>query len=190
MKTVAIVGTFDTKGEEFAYLKQRFEDLGFETLTIHCGVFDPVFIPSIQNTEVAQAIDIDLSVVAERRDRALATETMTNGMIALLPRLYEEGRFDGVISMGGSGGTAIATAGMRALPIGVPKIMVSTMASGDTSPYVGASDIIMMPSIVDVAGINSFSAIIYNNAVAAMAGMLSHEHPEHKDARPDRKSVV
>ncbi len=184
MKTVAIVGTFDTKGEEFAYLKQRFEDLGFETLTIHCGVFDPVFIPSIQNTEVAQAIDIDLSVVAERRDRALATETMTNGMIALLPRLYEEGRFDGVISMGGSGGTAIATAGMRALPIGVPKIMVSTMASGDTSPYVGASDIIMMPSIVDVAGINSFSAIIYNNAVAAMAGMLSHEHPEHKDARP------
>ncbi|MDO4850900.1 MAG: Tm-1-like ATP-binding domain-containing protein [Actinomycetota bacterium] len=184
MKTVAIVGTFDTKGEEFAYLKQRFEDLGFETLTIHCGVFDPVFIPSIQNTEVAQAIDIDLSVVAERRDRALATETMTNGMVALLPRLYEEGRFDGVISMGGSGGTAIATAGMRALPIGVPKIMVSTMASGDTSPYVGASDIIMMPSIVDVAGINSFSAIIYNNAVAAMAGMLSHEHPEHKDARP------
>ena len=183
-KTVAIVGTFDTKGDEFAYVKERFEELGFETLTIHAGVFDPKFVPNISNAEVAKEIDIDLSVVAERKDRAIATETMTNGVKALLPRLYREGRFDGVISMGGSGGTTIASAGMRELPIGVPKIMVSTMASGDVSPYIGASDLIMMPSIVDVAGINSFSQIIYDNAVAAMAGMLEHKHDisgiEHK----------
>jgi len=184
LKTVAIVGTFDTKGEEFAYVKKRFEELGFETLTIHCGVFDPRFIPNVTNAEVAAEIDIDLSVVAERKDRALATETMTDGIAALLPRLYQEGRFDGVISMGGSGGTTIATAGMRQLPIGVPKIMVSTMASGDTSPYVGAADIMMLPSIVDVAGINSFSSIIYDNAVAAMAGMLEHHRPPMEDTRP------
>lgn len=166
MKTVAIIGTFDTKGEEFAYVKTRFEELGINTITIHCGVFDPQTMPDITNTEVAAAVDIEMSTIAEKKDRAFATETMTRGVEKLLPTLYANGRFDGVFSMGGSGGTSIATAGMRKLPVGVPKVMVSTMASGDTSPYVGASDIAMFPSIVDVAGINSFSAAIFNNAVA------------------------
>ena len=109
---------------------------------------------------------------------------MTRGVEKLLPTLYANGRFDGVFSMGGSGGTTIATAGMRKLPIGVPKVMVSTMASGDTSPYIGASDIAMFPSIVDVAGINSFSATIFNNAIAAMTGMLEHVAPKHEDNKP------
>ena len=184
MKTVAIIGTFDTKGEEFAYVKQRFEALGVNTLTIHCGVFDPQTMPDIPNSEVTAAVDIDLSVVVEKKDRAFATETMTRGVAKLLPNLYANGRFDGVFSMGGSGGTTIATAGMRELPIGVPKVMVSTMASGDTSPYIGASDIAMFPSIVDVAGVNSFSATIFNNAVAAMTGMLEHEAPKVEDHKP------
>ncbi len=184
MKTVAIIGTFDTKGEEFAYVKARFEELGLKTLTIHCGVFDPQTAPDVSNTEVAAAIDIDMSVIVEKKDRAFATETMTRGLEKLLPNLYANGRFDGVFSMGGSGGTTIATAGMRKLPIGVPKVMVSTMASGDTFPYIGASDIAMFPSIVDVAGVNSFSATIFNNAVAAMAGMLEHEAPRREDHRP------
>ena len=184
MKTVAIVGTFDTKGDEFEYVKNRFEELGFSTLTIHAGVFEPKFTPSISNAEVAKATGADISVVADRKDRALATETMTNGVKALLPRLYEEGRFDGVFSMGGSGGTTIASAGMQAIPVGVPKLIVSTMASGDVSPYVGASDIVMMPSIVDVAGINSFSQMIFDNAVAAMAGMLEHPHVASEDHKP------
>ena len=184
MKTVAIIGTFDTKGEEFAYVASRFKELGVNTLTIHCGVFDPQTMPDVPNTEVTAAIDIDLSVVVEKKDRAFATETMTRGVEKLLPSLYANGRFDGVFSMGGSGGTTIATAGMRKLPIGVPKVMVSTMASGDTSPYIGASDIAMFPSIVDVAGINSFSATIFDNAVSAMVGMLEHPHPEVTDERP------
>lgn len=184
VKTVAIVGTFDTKGEEFAYVKARFEELGVNTLTIHCGVFDPLTMPDVPNSEVAAAVDIEMSTVAEKKDRAFATETMTCGIEKLLPSLYANGRFDGVFSMGGSGGTTIATAGMRALPIGVPKVMVSTMASGDTSPYIGASDIAMFPSIVDVAGINSFSTTIFNNAIAAMVGMLEHEAPAHEDAKP------
>ena len=184
MKTVAIIGTFDTKGEEFAYVKRRFEELGVSTLTIHCGVFDPQTTPDVTNEEVAAAIDVEMSVVVEKKDRAFATETMTRGVEKILPGLYANGRFDGVFSMGGSGGTTIATAGMRALPIGVPKVMVSTMASGDTSPYVGASDIAMFPSIVDVAGINSFSSTIFDNAVAAMVGMLEHPHVEMEDNKP------
>lgn len=183
-KTVAIVGTFDTKGEEFQYVKERFEELGINTLTIHCGVFDPTYAPDISNEEVTKAVDIELSTIVEKKDRALATQTMTDGIKQLLPALYENGRFQGVFSMGGSGGTSIATAGMQQLPIGVPKIMVSTMASGDTTPYVGASDINMFPSIVDVSGINSFSATIYNNAIHAMVGMLSYDVPEIESARP------
>ena len=186
-KTVALVGTFDTKGEEFAYVRSRFEELGVGVLAIHCGVFDPLTKPDITNAEVAAAIDIDLSVVVEKKDRALATETMTRGIEKLLPSLYANGRFDGVFSMGGSGGTTIATAGMRKLPVGVPKLMVSTMASGDTSPYVGASDIAMFPSIVDVSGINSFSRTIFNNAVNAMVGMLEHAVPA---AAHDDKPLV
>lgn len=184
MKTVAIIGTFDTKGEEFAYVKARFEELGCKTLTIHCGVFDPQTAPDVTNAEVAAAIDIEMSTLVEKKDRALATETMTRGIEKLLPTLYANGRFDGVFSMGGSGGTSIATAGMRKLPIGVPKVMVSTMASGDTSPYVGASDIAMFPSIVDVAGINGFSSTIFNNAVAALVGMLEHAAPKAEGGKP------
>lgn len=115
MKTVAIIGTFDTKGEEFAYVKTRFEELGINTITIHCGVFDPQTMPDVTNTEVAAAVDIEMSTIAEKKDRAFATETMTRGVEKLLPTLYAKGRFDGVFSMGGSGGTAIATAGMRKL---------------------------------------------------------------------------
>ena len=116
MKTVAIIGTFDTKGEEFAYVKTRFKELGINTITIHCGVFDPQTMPDVTNTEVAAAVDIEMSTIAEKKDRAFATETMTRGVEKLLPTLYANGRFDGVFSMGGSGGTAIATAGMaRAL---------------------------------------------------------------------------
>ncbi len=183
-KTVAIVGTFDTKGEEFKYVKERFEELGVSTLTIHCGVFDPTYAPDVSNEEVTKAVDIELSTIVEKKDRALATQTMTDGIKRLLPALYANGRFQGVFSMGGSGGTSIATAGMQQLPIGVPKIMVSTMASGDTTPYVGASDINMFPSIVDVSGINSFSATIYNNAIHAMVGMLSYDVPQIASARP------
>ncbi|MGN0046768.1 MAG: Tm-1-like ATP-binding domain-containing protein [Eggerthellaceae bacterium] len=184
MSTVAIVGTFDTKGDEFAYVKFRFEALGVSTLTIHVGVFDPTFTPDVSNAEVAKAAGADIAEIVEKKDRALGTKTMSEGIATLLPQLYEEGKFDGVISLGGSGGTSIATAAMQKLPIGVPKIMVSTMASGDTSPYVGASDICMFPSIVDVSGINSFSTVIYNNAVAAMTGMLNTPKPEAVESKP------
>ena len=184
MKTVAILGTLDSKGAEFAFVREIIEGLGLKTLMIHTGVFEPTVPADISNSEVAAAAGYDIQEIAERKDRAYATEALTKGMEILLPKLYNEGLFHGVISFGGSGGTTLATAGMRALPIGVPKVMVSTIAGGDVSVYTGSSDIFMYPSIVDVAGINSISYKIFVNAAHAIAGMVRFETPEKKSDKP------
>ncbi|MDO4975651.1 MAG: Tm-1-like ATP-binding domain-containing protein [Eubacteriales bacterium] len=173
MKTIAIAGTFDSKGTEFLYVKNLVQELGIQPFMIHTGVFTPDFEPDVSNKEVAAAAGYDIEEIVAKRDRALGTEALSKGMEILVPQLYAEGKFDGIISFGGSGGTSLVTPAMRALPIGVPKIMVSTMASGDVERYVGTSDIIMMPSIVDVAGINKISKTIFKNAVLAIAGMVS-----------------
>lgn len=184
VKTIAIPGTFDSKGTEFLYVKSVIESLGLNTLTIHCGVFEPAFTPDVSNTEVADAAGIDIHDIAVRKDRAAGTEALAKGMEVMIPKLYAEGKFDGILSFGGTGGTSIVTAGMRGLPIGVPKLMVSTVASGNTEPYVGTSDIIMFPSIVDVSGLNSFSTKIFTNAVHAMAGMVEFESSPPQDKKP------
>ena len=187
MKTIAIAGTFDTKGTEYAYVKSLVEELGLQTFTIHTGVFEPVFTPDVSNAEVAAAAGYDINQIVERKDRALATEALSKGMETLVPKLYEEGKFDGILSFGGSVGTSMVTPAMRALPIGVPKVMVSTMASGNVEQYVGTSDIVMMPSIVDVAGLNKISKTIFKNAVMAIAGMVSMKDqfkPETEEAKP------
>ncbi len=173
MNTIAIAGTFDTKGAEFLYVKNLVEELGLNPFMIHTGVFDPSFTVDVTNEEVASAAGYDIKKIVERKDRAMATEALSKGMEILVPKLYEQGKFDGIISFGGSGGTSLVTPAMRALPIGVPKVMVSTMASGNVAQYVGTSDIIMMPSIVDVAGLNKVSKMIFINAVLAIAGMVS-----------------
>ena len=178
MKTVAIIGTFDSKGKEFLYLKDAFEKMGLQTLTIHAGAFDPYFEPDVSNTEVTAEAGEDIQSIVKKKDRGLATAALSKGMEIILPKLYKQGKFDGVISLGGSGGTSIATPAMQKIPIGVPKIMVSTVAVGNSKQYVGTSDIIMMPSIVDVAGLNSISMTIFDNAISAMAGMLMMK-PEH-----------
>lgn len=175
MKTVAIVGTFDSKGKEFLYLKELFTEIGLNTLTLHTGTFEPAFVPDVSNEEIAAEAGENLRELVARKDRARATAAMAKGTEKIVLRLYQEGKFQGIISLGGSGGTSIITPAMRALPIGVPKIVVSTMASGNTEQYVGTSDVILMPSIVDVAGLNSISTRIFSNAVFAMAGMLEHE---------------
>lgn len=184
LKTVALIGTFDTKGEEYSYIKKQIEKLGLNVLTIHVGVFEPAFKPDISNQQVAEEAGTDIRSLAERKDRAHATEVLSRGMEKLVPKLYEQGRFDGVLSFGGTGGTSLVAPGMRALPIGVPKIIVSTVASGDTSPYIGTSDLILIPSIVDVAGLNKISVQIFNNAVLAMAGMLKFETEPFTSDKP------
>ncbi len=184
MKTVALVGTFDSKGVEYAYVKKILEDLGVKVLTIHMGVFEPMFPPDVSNVDVAKAVGVDINEVVAKRDRAWATEVLSKGMEKLIPQLYRQGKFDGILAFGGSGGTSIATPAMRALPIGVPKLMVSTVASGNTSQYVGTSDIIMMPSVVDVAGLNSISTKIFTNAAFAIAGMVSFENKTVIEKKP------
>ena len=184
MKTVAIIGTFDTKGREFMYVKNLIEEAGLRTLCIHSGVFDPQFDPDVSNTEIAAAVGVELSALAARRDRAEAMEVMSRGVEKLVPRLYAQGRFDGVLSIGGSGGTSLATPAMRALPIGVPKIMVSTVASGNVSQYVGTSDIIMVPSVVDAEGLNEISKRIFTNAGNALVGMVKNFKEIPKDGKP------
>lgn len=184
LKTIAVTGTFDSKGKEFLYIKELIEALGLKTYTIHSGVFEPLFAPDVSNTEVAAAAGFQLNELAEKKDRALATEALSKGMEKLIPALFQEGKFDGIISLGGSGGTSLAAPAMRALPIGVPKVMVSTMASGNTSQYVGTSDIIMIPSVVDVSGLNSISTTIFQNAVHAIAGMVNGSRNKPEEERP------
>ncbi|WP_342549825.1 Tm-1-like ATP-binding domain-containing protein [Paenibacillus sp. FSL P2-0089] len=186
MKTIAIAGTFDTKGEEYLYIKQLAEELGLRALMIHTGVFEPAFQPDVSNREVASAAGVELDELAAKKDRALATEVLSKGLEKLVPRLYQEGKFDGIISFGGTGGTSLVAPAMRALPIGVPKVLVSTVASGNTAPYVGTSDIMMIPSVVDVSGLNSISTRIFSNAMFAIAGMLLFE----ADYEPEKKPLV
>lgn len=174
-KTIAIMGTFDTKGKEFEYVKGLIEDCGLGTLMIHVGTFESQIKVDVDNAEVAKAVGADLKSLQEANDRAAAMKTISDGIKILLPQLFEEGKFDGVFSMGGSGGTSLATGAMQLLPVGVPKVMVSTMASGDVGRFVGSSDILMIPSIVDVDGINRISKTIYTNAAHAIVGMVKME---------------
>jgi uncharacterized protein (UPF0261 family) len=181
-KTIALLGALDTKGAEYGFVKRCIEQRGHRTLVIDVGVLAPSAIsPDVMREEVARAAGADLAALCAQRDRGEAVAVMSRGAVALLPRLYAEHRFDGVLAMGGSGGTSVACAAMRALPLGVPKVMVSTVASGDVSAYVGVTDIVMMPSIVDVAGINRISREVFARAAGAICGMVETEIPRGQD---------
>lgn len=184
MKTVAVLGTFDTKGKELKFIKECIEEHGLKTLCINTGVFEPVVEPDISSAEVAAAVGADINAIVEKRDRATATEVLAKGTEKLIPQLYAEGKFDGIISIGGSGGTSLATPAMRQLPLGVPKVMVSTMASGDVSPYVGTSDIVMIPSVVDAEGLNDISKVIFSNGANAVVGMVQNRKKIESDGKP------
>ena len=184
MKTIAIIGTLDTKGREFGFIKKLVEDRGLNTFCLNTGVFDPLFEADVSNTEIAAAVGADLAAIVEARDRATATDVMSRGLKEILPKLYAEGKFDAVISAGGSGGTSMAAPAMRALPIGVPKMIISTMASGNVSQYVDTSDLIMVPSIVDVEGLNDISKKIFTNAVNALCGMVSYPSEVVSEGKP------
>jgi uncharacterized protein (UPF0261 family) len=179
MPIVALLGTFDTKGREYAFLRDRLLEQGVETLLIDAGIDRPVGVePDIPRDEVAAAGGADVAQLADARDRGAAVDAMARGAAAVVARLHCEGRLDAIVGLGGSGGSAIATTAMRTLPVGVPKLMVSTLASGDTRPYVGAVDVTMMYSVVDISGVNSVSARIMTNAAAAIAGMAAATPPE------------
>jgi uncharacterized protein (UPF0261 family) len=184
MSTIAILGTMDTKGEEHGFVADLIRKRNHKTLVIDVGTLgEPLLEPDITREDVAEEAGIDLAALAARRDRGEAVRAMSQGAPIVLSRLIQEGKIDGVISLGGGGGTAIATAAMRALPVGFPKLMVSTLASGNTAQYVGVKDIVMFPSIVDVSGINRISRQILTRAAGAICGMVEAK-PEAGDEKP------
>ncbi|MDK2854887.1 MAG: hypothetical protein PWQ86_100 [Bacillota bacterium] len=185
MPTVVVLGTMDTKGRELGYVRDVIRAQGVDALLVDMGVLEPPAVtPDITREEVAEAAGIDLEALAAKRDRGEAVAAMTRAAAVIARKLYEEGRLDGIISLGGSAGTTIGTSAMQALPVGVPKVMVSTLASGDTRPYVGTKDITMMYSVVDIAGLNRLSRRILGNAARAIAGMVKAEKDEAADDKP------
>jgi uncharacterized protein (UPF0261 family) len=172
-RTVVLLGTLDTKGAEYAFLRERLLEHGVDVLLVDAGVNEPSIVPDIPRTELASGVEFG--------DRGAAVTAMAEGAERVVVQLYADGRLDGILALGGSGGSSIATRAMRALPVGVPKLMVSTLASGDTRPYVGAVDVTMMYSVVDISGVNRVSARIMANAAGAIAGMVGAGVPQLAD---------
>jgi uncharacterized protein (UPF0261 family) len=184
-RTVLLLGTLDTKGDELAFLRERLRDAGVGVLLADVGTLEPATVEAdFTREQVGAEAGVDVEALRAAGDRGAAIAGMADAAAALARRLYDEGRIHGVLSAGGSGNTAIATAAMQALPVGVPKLMVSTMAAGDTSDYVGGVAVTMMASVTDVAGLNSISARILANAAGAMAGMVNAPAPRVEDGRP------
>jgi uncharacterized protein (UPF0261 family) len=178
-KTVVMVGALDTKGEEFAFVQALLKKKRVKTIVVDFGVLgEPAFEPDISRGTVAAAGggDLERFRFGEHKDEAM--KAMADGLATVVRQLYDAGKLDGILSMGGSGGTSIATNAMRTLPVGVPKLMLSTVGGGDVSAYAGPKDITFMPSIVDVAGFNRISRTIYTNAAGAIAGMVSMTTPK------------
>jgi uncharacterized protein (UPF0261 family) len=176
MATVALLGTLDTKVEEYTWLKDRLSELGVGVLFIDVGSFSNSQLADVGSDEVIAAAGADAAGLRERRDRGEMMTVMGRGAAAVARELAAAGRIHGILAVGGSGGSSVAAPAMQALPVGFPKLLVSTMASGDVKPYVGEVDTTLTYSVVDVAGINSISAMVLGNAAAAIAGMAkAHE---------------
>lgn len=181
-KTIALLGSLDTKGKEYAFVKQQVEGRGLQTLLIDVGVLEaPAVEPDVTREEVAAAAGADVAALAQRKDRGEAVAAMGRGAEVVLSRLQREGCIDGVIALGGTGGTSVACQAMRALPVGFPKVMVSTVAGSDVTAYVGVKDIVMIPSIVDISGINQISRTVLARAAGAVCGMAEAEIPQAED---------
>lgn len=168
MATVVLVGTLDTKGAEYAWLRERVRELGCDVVLVDAGVGTAQVEADVPAGHVARAGGASIDALRDAGDRGAAVTAMGMGAAAVLAELE---RVDAVLAVGGSGGSSIAARAVRDLPIGLPKLIVSTMASGDVTPYVGAKDVTMMYSVVDIAGLNRVSRLILGNAAAAAAGM-------------------
>ncbi|MDR0959263.1 MAG: Tm-1-like ATP-binding domain-containing protein [Propionibacteriaceae bacterium] len=190
MTTIALLGTLDTKGEEYGWLHAQFREAGADVLMIDVGPFSSSPLADVTSDEVITAAGVDPVGLRERRDRGEAMGVMGQGAAIILRRLAGAGEIDGFLAIGGSGGSSVAAPSMQALPVGFPKVLVSTMASGDVSPYVGETDVTMMYSVVDVAGINSVSQAILGNAAAAILGMARAYERRRAEALQEVKPVV
>jgi uncharacterized protein (UPF0261 family) len=177
MATVVLVGTLDTKGTEYAWVRDRIQAAGCATVLVDTGILGiPLAVADVTREDVARAAGTTITALGGAGDRGVAIAVMARGAAEIVGRLYAEGRLDAILGLGGSGGAMIATQAMQSLPVGVPKLMVSTLAAGDTRPYIGASDIGMLYPVVDIAGLNRISEHILSNAAAAIAAMAQAQH--------------
>jgi uncharacterized protein (UPF0261 family) len=182
MKTVLLIGTLDTKGTEYGFVRELIEARGVRPLVMDLGTIgEAPFTADISAEDVARRGGSSLGSIRERSDRGEAVNIMLAGARALTRELHDAGRFDGVLGLGGGGGSAMISAAMRELPVGVPKLLVSTMASGNTAPYVDVKDLTMMYSVVDIAGLNPLSRRILANAAGAIVGMVTQDRPVARD---------
>ncbi|MFB8275131.1 Tm-1-like ATP-binding domain-containing protein [Nocardia colli] len=188
-----LLGTLDTKGEEYAYVRDLIVEGGVDVVLVDVGVLGTASLAAdVDASTVAAAAGADLAELRQRRDRGAALDAMAAGARAVALDLHARGRLSGVLALGGSGGSSIAAKVMQALPVGLPKLLVSTMAGGDVSPYVGTADVTLMYSVVDVAGINSISRQVLGNAAAAIAGMAGgyERRRSNHDAAQDKPLVA
>jgi len=185
-KTICIIGAFDTKGEDHAFLRQELIKLGHDVLTINIGVLGTttLFPVDFEASDVLKSVSLDLNQIRAHGDKGAAMKAFDQGAPQLVRQLYQQDKFEAIIGMGGSGGSAIIASAMRSLPIGVPKVLVSTVASGDVSFYVRGKDITIIPSIVDVSGLNRISRLIYARAAGAVSGMVKNAPPLSDEDRP------
>lgn len=189
---VYLLGTLDTKGTEVGYLRNRLSELGVATIVMDTGCLgEPTLAADISRESVFAAAGQSLAELRRQNDRGQAVTHAAAGACNLIAAAYAKGDVDGVMGLGGSAGTTIGTSAMRSLPLGVPKLMVSTLASGQTRPYVGGKDILMLNAVVDIAGINRISQPILDNAACAMAGMVKFRRTEQKkDGQQDRPLIA
>ena len=167
MKRIYVVGTADTKGDELAFLADAVAGTGIAALRVDIGTRQPTVRVDIAAAEIAGHHPEGAAAVLGGDDRGAAVAAMSEAFARFI-RTRDD--IAGIVGVGGGGGTAVITAGMRGLPLGLPKIMVSTLASGDVAPYVDVSDIVMMPSVTDMAGLNRLSRVVLSNAAHAIVG--------------------
>lgn len=181
-----MIGAFDVKAEEYALVRTLIEAHGCSVLTMNIGVLGATdrFPIDVDHDQVARAGGSDIGRLQKERDRGKAMQVMSQGAAVLARRIYDERRFDGVFGMGGGGGSSVISAAMQTLPIGVPKVLLSTVAGGDTSAYVGIKDVTMIPSIVDIAGINPISQKVFRQAAGAICGMVAMDYESSRVSKP------
>src|SRR5581483_4167639 len=183
LRPVLLIGTLDTKGEELRYLRECLMSAGAAVEVVDVSVLgEPLFAADVGRDEIAAAAGESFTELRAAADRGRAVAAMQLGLSCWIRSRHARAPVGGVLAIGGSAGTTVATAAMRELPVGVPKLMVSTMASGNTRAYVGITDITMMYSVADFTGLNRLTRTILANAAHAMAGMAGFRAPAQPEA--------
>jgi len=188
---ILLIGTLDTKGTEFTFVRDQIRSAGLDTIVVDAGVLQPpTFDPDITRAQVYAAAGSSIERIRSASDRGQAIEVAARGTAKVASDLYAAGKVSGVLGLGGSAGTTIGTSAMRALPFGVPKLMVSTLASGQVQPFVGVRDIMMLNSVVDISGLNRISKVVLTNAAQAMIGMVMGQRPGIRSSESSSKPLI